>query len=308
MFVWSTLSSRILRRLKPPVSIDEPFSFPLSCAFAKPCRMINGRSKQESPWKSSILSISRSSQVLVIFERLDVQQLTFRSWARVRNSIWGEELCSCCTIRRRETSMVVPFDLHSQQKVISLVYSSVWIHLPLPLYSILQRDLYNLLVHEDAQQVLLTPDPSLYKYIVDLSLSLSLLIILFSSHWQNRFSVENSGSNILIDYPSNDTSSSSFTIRGATIEKLIEYLTHHQFLHPRFVKSFLMTYKSYCSPVQLLNLLIERFHIPEPASSYLYTEQQLKKFRKEYVQPVQLRYACESEQPIDWSSSEVLSL
>lgn len=111
--------------------------------------------------------------------------------------------------------------------------------------------------------------------------------------------MENSDSNILIDYPSNDTSSSSFTIRGATIEKLIEYLTHHQFLHPRFVKSFLMTYKSYCSPVQLLNLLIERFHIPEPASSYLYTEQQLKKFRKEYVQPVQLRFVCENEQSID---------
>jgi son of sevenless-like protein len=98
--------------------------------------------------------------------------------------------------------------------------------------------------------------------------------------------------NILIDYHTNDKSaSSSFTIRGATIEKLIEYLTHHQFLHPRFVKSFLMTYKSYCTPLQLLYLLIERYNIPEPASSYLYTEQQLKKFRKEYVQPVKLRFA-----------------
>lgn len=29
--------------------------------------------------------------------------------------------------------------------------------------SILQRELYNILVSEDAQQVLLTPDPSKYK-------------------------------------------------------------------------------------------------------------------------------------------------
>lgn len=98
----------------------------------------------------------------------------------------------------------------------------------------------------------------------------------------------NSPSNILIDYPTNEKSS-SFIIRGATIEKLVEHLTHHQLLHPRFVKSFLMTYKSYCTPLQLLHLLIERYQIPEPASAYLYTEQQLKKFRKEYVQPVKLR-------------------
>jgi son of sevenless-like protein len=106
----------------------------------------------------------------------------------------------------------------------------------------------------------------------------------------SRFCAPNSPTNILIDYHTNDKSSSSFTIRGATIEKLIEHLTHHQLLHPRFVKSFLMTYKSYCTPLQLLNLLIERYNIPEPASSYLHTEQQLKKFRKEYVQPVKLRF------------------
>lgn len=77
--------------------------------------------------------------------------------------------------------MVVSFDLHSQQKVILLIYSNVGIHLSLLLRSLLQRDLYNLLVHEDAQQVLLTPDPSLYKYTVHFSLSFPLLIILVSS-------------------------------------------------------------------------------------------------------------------------------
>ncbi|CAF3768719.1 unnamed protein product [Rotaria sp. Silwood1] len=134
--------------------------------------------------------------------------------------------------------------------------------------SILQRELYNILINEDAQQVLLTPDPSRYK-----------------------FCAPNLPTNILIDYQTNDksSSSSSFIIRGATIEKLIEHLTHHQLLHPRFVKSFLMTYKSYCTPLELLNLLIERYNIPEPASAYLYTEQQLKKFRKEYIQPIKLR-------------------
>ncbi|CAF3976258.1 unnamed protein product, partial [Rotaria sp. Silwood1] len=106
---------------------------------------------------------------------------------------------------------------------------------------ILQRELYNILINEDAQQVLLTPDPSRYK-----------------------FCAPNLPTNILIDYQTNDksSSSSSFIIRGATIEKLIEHLTHHQLLHPRFVKSFLMTYKSYCTPLELLNLLIERYNPP----------------------------------------------
>ncbi|CAF4591890.1 unnamed protein product, partial [Rotaria sp. Silwood2] len=153
--------------------------------------------------------------------------------------------------------------------------------------SILQRELYNILVNEDAQQVLLTPDPSRYK-----------------------FCAPNLSTNILIDYHTNDksssSSSSSFIIRGATIEKLIEHLTHHQLLHPRFVKSFLMTYKSYCTPLELLNLLIERYNIPEPASAYLYTEQQLKKFRKEYVQPVKLRVLNVIRQWVDKYFSDLV--
>ncbi|CAF0926343.1 unnamed protein product [Rotaria sordida] len=151
--------------------------------------------------------------------------------------------------------------------------------------SILQRELYNILVNEDAQQVLLTPDPSRYK-----------------------FCAPNLPTNILIDYHTNDksSSSSSFIIRGATMEKLIEHLTHHQLLHPRFVKSFLMTYKSYCTPLELLNLLIERYNIPEPASAYLYTEQQLKKFRKEYVQPVKLRVLNVIRQWVDKYFSDLI--
>ncbi|CAF0942317.1 unnamed protein product [Didymodactylos carnosus] len=139
--------------------------------------------------------------------------------------------------------------------------------------SILQRELYNIRVNEYAQQVLLKPDPS-YKFIVP-----------------------DSPSNILIEYTPSSTDPTSFTIRGATQEKLIEYLTHHQLLHPRFVKSFLMTYKAFCTPKQLLDLLIDRYNIPEPRitltssnnEDYLQQHEQIKKFKKEYVQPVKLR-------------------
>lgn len=37
------------------------------------------------------------------------------------------------------------------------------IHILVFVFSILQRELYNILVNEDAQQVLLTPDPLQYK-------------------------------------------------------------------------------------------------------------------------------------------------
>ena len=67
-----------------------------------------------------------------------------------------------------------------------------------------------------------------------------------------------------------------------------------------------MTYKSYCTPLQLFNLLVDRYHIPEPVSAYLNTEQQLKKFRKEYVQPVKLRVLNVIRQWIDKYFSDLV--
>uniref|UniRef100_A0A8C6NA89 Uncharacterized protein n=1 Tax=Melopsittacus undulatus TaxID=13146 RepID=A0A8C6NA89_MELUD len=141
--------------------------------------------------------------------------------------------------------------------------------------STLDRMLDSVLLQEENEQPLRLPSPNVYRFVVEDSED----NIVFEDNLQSRNGIP--------------------IIKGGTVVKLIERLTYHMYADPNFVRTFLTTYRSFCKPQELLSLLIERFEIPEPEpteADRLAIEKgeqpisaDLKRFRKEYVQPVQLR-------------------
>ena len=127
------------------------------------------------------------------------------------------------------------------------------------------------------------------------------------------FAEEDSEMNIVFE--PDQTSGGNPVVRGGTLLKLVERLTYHQYASPKFVRTFLTTYRSFCTPHQFLDLLILRFNIPLPhndndldtpsveglastdnengggggAAAATSSTGSSKRFRKEYVQPIQLR-------------------
>ncbi|XP_029115065.1 son of sevenless homolog 1 isoform X2 [Scleropages formosus] len=141
--------------------------------------------------------------------------------------------------------------------------------------STLERMLDLSLLQEEKEEQMRLPDPEVY-----------------------RFAEPDSEENVVFE--ENVQSKSGIPIiKAGTVTKLIERLTYHMYADPNFVRTFLTTYRSFCKPQELLTLLMERFDIPEPkpteADQFAIENgdqplsAELKRFRKEYVQPVQLR-------------------
>lgn len=132
---------------------------------------------------------------------------------------------------------------------------------------ILERTLDSILAEEKRRIRLRLPDPKVY-----------------------RFAEEDSPDNIVLD-----SNIGKGMIKAATLTKLIERLTYHQCADPKFLKIFLLTYRSFCTPETLLDLLIERFNIPfdeeltPPNENARLSREEVKRFKKEYLEPIRLR-------------------
>uniref|UniRef100_A0A672JWG5 Son of sevenless homolog 2-like n=1 Tax=Sinocyclocheilus grahami TaxID=75366 RepID=A0A672JWG5_SINGR len=139
----------------------------------------------------------------------------------------------------------------------------------------LDRMLDTVLHREEQAQPLRLPSPDIY-----------------------RFAIQDSEENIVFEEGAQSKTGIPIIKAGAVV-KLIERLTYHMYADPNFVRTFLTTYRSFCKPQDLLTLLIERIEIPEPEPSEADREAlwngeqpmaaELQRFRREYVQPVQLR-------------------
>lgn len=85
-----------------------------------------------------------------------------------------------------------------------------------------------------------------------------------------------------------DSDTVTLQIRGATVIKLVERLTYPNFVDPDFLFEFLLTFRSFTNPKELLDLLIKRFQVPIP--DYMReNEKEQEIFQRIFVKPVRLR-------------------
>ena len=76
-------------------------------------------------------------------------------------------------------------------------------------------------------------------------------------------------------------------VRGGTREKLVERLTYEKYPDPDYMADFLLTYKSFMTPNELLELLRERYNVPMPRDCD--TKPKVDEWVKNQREPIRLR-------------------
>jgi len=94
------------------------------------------------------------------------------------------------------------------------------------------------------------------------------------------FSQEDSPENILFHDERQEI------VKAGTLEKLVERVTYEKWPDPEYQMCFLLTYRSFCTPMELLNILTARFNMPVPKMA---TSQETEEFKKNILKPVRLR-------------------
>lgn len=75
-------------------------------------------------------------------------------------------------------------------------------------------------------------------------------------------------------------------VRGGTLAKLVERMTFHRQPETSLARAFLLTYRSFTTPMTLLEMLVQRFNVQPPPG---YTDAQIAAFKSTRALPIRLR-------------------
>jgi hypothetical protein len=110
---------------------------------------------------------------------------------------------------------------------------------------------------------------------------------LYSEKKWAKFTQPDNDSNILFQKSETTEILETRIIRGASLPKLIEYLTHPSIVDNQFLYSFLLTYNSFTTAEEFLELLAERYETP-PRNEKC-TLKEFADFRDTELFPMRLR-------------------